>query len=231
MLRFLAEDGSRSKKVDQMKLRALGMIVWASVLCRFSIAGAAQITYVFDGTASGSLGAQNFSNVDLSATAVTDTADVPANGEEINFPAMPFTIDIGGVGPTTVSTGLLGEFHNTLFDFVDFGWQSSTSLIAVVEINNPAFLTYGMTKSIGPITETGTDPFIGNWDDMATSAGDLTVTSWNDVSFTATCGRGWRPRGQRECGAASERRMVFAGRLADRGYCRRRRVVNTSPKR
>ncbi len=161
---------------------------------------------------------------------MTDTADVPANGEEINFPAMPFTIDIGGVGPTTVSTGLLGEFHNASFDFVDFGWQSSTSLIGVVEINNPAFLNYDMTKSIGPIAETGTDPFIGNWEDMATSAGDLTVTSWNDVSFTATVAGDGDHGGNGNVVPLPSAAWFSLMGLPIVVIAARRRVVNTSPK-
>jgi len=161
-----------------------------SAFVQFSVVGAETIKYVFDGTASGTLGSQTFSNVDLNESAVTDTASVPANGEQINFAPMPFTIDIGGVGSTTVSTGLLSLFHNASFQFVAAGWKTSSSEIDVIEINNPAFLTYDMTTSIGPITETGSDPFIGNWQNMSTSGGNLTVTSWDNVSFTATLGSG-----------------------------------------
>ena len=103
---------------------------------------------------------------------------------------MPFAIDIGGLASTTVSTGLLDEFHNGTNDFVLFGWDNSGALTGVVEVNSPAFTTYDMRTSIGPITETGSDPFVGNWLNMATSGGDLTVTSWNDVTFTATVSGG-----------------------------------------
>jgi hypothetical protein len=183
--------GSILKKADHMNFRVLRLILGASALCQFSVAGAKQITYVFDGTASGTLGGETFSNVDLSATGVTDTADVPPPGVEILFSPMQFTIDIAGIGPTNVATGLLGLYNFPSAQFVDFGWLApQDDQIGVVEINNPVFATYDMKTSIGPITETGADSFVGNWSGMSTPAGNLTVTSWNDVSFTATVAGG-----------------------------------------
>jgi hypothetical protein len=164
----------------------LGLILGASLLCQFSAVRAEQIKYVFDGTASGTLGSQSFSSVDLSATTVTDTAlAAEANGDFGN-PTIPFTIDIGGIGPTTLPNGVLGD-HS---DFAYFGWLTTETSAVVIEIHNPAFLGHNITTSIGPITETGADPYIGNWSNTPTSGGDLTVTSWNDVSFTATLGGG-----------------------------------------
>ena len=169
-----------------MKVGAILLCVASALLLPVSIGWAASITYVFSGTAAGTLGTQSFSSVNLSATATTDTSAVPPNGEEINFPPMPFTIDIGGIGTTNLSTGLLSLFHNASSQFVAFGFQNGSSLINVIEIHSTAFTTYDLTTSIGPITEAGTDPFISNWQNMPTSGGSLTVTSWDDVSFTAT---------------------------------------------
>jgi hypothetical protein len=89
-----------------------------------------------------------------------------------------------------------------------------------------------MTTSIGPITETGADPFIGNWRDMATSAGDLTVTSWNDVRFTATVAGG----GDGDSGGnGNVVPLPNAAWLSLIGLpivviAARRRIVNTPPK-
>jgi len=174
-----------------MKFHVLGLALAACALFPFSVASAESIKYVFDGTASGTLGSQTFSNVDLSASAVTDTADVPPYSEEILFPTMPFTINIAGVGSTNLATGLLGLYNFPSSQFMDFGWQAPPDdQIGVIEIQNTVFATYDLKTSIGPITETGTDPFIGNWENMSTSAGNLTVTSWDNVSFTATLGGG-----------------------------------------
>ena len=169
-----------------MNLRMLGLILGASLLCQFSAVRAEQIKYVFDGTASGTLGSQSFSSVDLSATTVTDTAlAAEANGTFGN-PTIPFTIDIGGVGPTTLPNGVLGDQA----DFVYFGWLTPETSAVVIEIDNPAFLHHDITTSIGPITDTVPDPFVSNWTNVPTSAGNLTVTSWDNVSFTATLGSG-----------------------------------------
>ncbi|MGD0137447.1 MAG: hypothetical protein ABSD28_01110 [Tepidisphaeraceae bacterium] len=174
-----------------MKLRALVLASGVTALVHFSVADAEAIKYVFDGTASGTLGSQTFSNVELSATAVTDTSDVPAYGEEILFPAMPFTINIAGIGSTSVSTGLLGLYNFPSEQFVAWGWVAPVNdQIAVIEIDNSVFATYDMKTSVGPITETGSDPFIGNWLNMSTSGGNLSVNSWDNVSFTATLGSG-----------------------------------------
>ena len=126
-----------------------------------------------------------------SPTAVTDTADVTI-GEEINFPDMPFTrFDIGGVGPTTVSTGLFGEFHNASFVFVAFGWQSvdiphrgyrdpqsGIFDLDIDHINRPDHRDGMLIRS----SAIGT-----TW---PRRRGILAVTSWNDASFTATLARG-----------------------------------------
>lgn len=169
-----------------MKLQMLGLILGVSALCQVSVVGAEQIKYVFDGTGSGTLGAQTFSNVDLSATTVTDTAlAAEANGDFGN-PTIPFTIDIGGVGLTTLPNGVLSAEA----DFVYFGYLTPEVSAGFIEIDNPAFLHYDITTSIGPITDTVANPGIGNWTNVPTSAGDLTVTSWDNVSFTATLGGG-----------------------------------------
>lgn len=172
-----------------MKLLVLGLMVGASALCQFSVAGAEQIKYVFDGTGSGTLGAQTFSNVDLSATAVTDTADVPtAAGGGIDFNSVLFTINIGGVGSTNLSTGELDKNEST--QNLDFGWRTSLSSTSVIRLSDPTLVNYDLKTAIGPITETGIDPFAGNWLGMSTSAGDLSVSSWDNVTFTATLGAG-----------------------------------------
>jgi hypothetical protein len=125
----------------------------------------------------------------LSATAVTDTADVPAAvGGELDFNSVLFAIDIGGVGSTNLSTGELDKYEPD--QNLDFGWRTSLSSTSVIRLNDPRLVNYDLKTAIGPITETGADPFAGNWSGMSTSAGDLSVTSWDNVTFTATLGSG-----------------------------------------
>ena len=169
-----------------MKIRMLELILGVSALCQVSLVRAAQITYVFDGTASGTLGSQTFSNVDLSAIAVTTTTLAAEANGSFGTPTIPFTIAIGGIGSTTLPNGALGIQGG----FAYFGYLTTEVSAVVIEIDNPAFVGQSITTPIGPITETGADRFVGNWTDVPTSGGNLTVTSWDNVSFTSTLSGG-----------------------------------------
>jgi hypothetical protein len=170
-----------------MKLRVLGLILGVSALCQFSIAGAEQIKYVFNGTGSGTLGAQNFSDASLSVTASVDTADVPAPTEADNIidvsPSL-VTINIGGLGSTTISNGYV--FDNQAEEVGGFGATSGSDTI---QIPDPSFGTWNMKTAFGPVFA-ASDRSIADWTDMSTSQGDLAVTSFTDFTFTATLGGG-----------------------------------------
>jgi hypothetical protein len=167
-----------------MKCRVLGLILGASALCQFSVAGAEQIKFVFDGTASGTIGANTFSNAELSVTAVGDTASIPAPDSVgvIRFDT-PVTIGIHGVGSTTIATGAqIGCVPAE--NFVYFGVGPSD-----IQVFDSSFSTYLFKTSIGPISE-ATDPSTVDWTDMSTPLGDLAVNSYTDLTFTATLGGG-----------------------------------------
>jgi hypothetical protein len=170
-----------------MSLRILALILGVSALCQFSIAGAEQITFVFDGTASGVLGAQNFSNADLSVTAVEDTAEVPGPTAPfgiISFTPDLVTIDISTVGTTTVPNAYVFDTQSS--GAAGFGVTSGSDSI---QIYDPSLATYDMKSPIGPIFEAA-DPSVSDWTDMPTSMGDLTVNSYTNLTFTATLGGG-----------------------------------------
>jgi len=170
-----------------MKLSLLALVLGVSALVPFSVAGAEQITYVFDGTASGTLGAQPFTGASLSVTAVVNTTDVPApTGADDIIEVLPslVTIDIGGLGSTTISNGYV--FDNQAEAVGGFGATSGSDTI---QIPDASFGTWNMKTAFGPVFASS-DRSISDWTDMPTSEGDLAVNSYTDLTFTATLGSG-----------------------------------------
>lgn len=163
-----------------MKCRNVAAGAIAVAFLHISTASAAQIKYVFDGTASGTVGGTSFSDVDLSVTAVGNPADVPAPDSVgvIRFNT-PVTIDIGGVGSTVIATGAqIGAFPSE--QFVYFGVGPSD-----IQVFDSSIATYLFKTSIGPIFD-ATDPSTVDWVNMSTPLGDLTVSSYTSLTFTAT---------------------------------------------
>jgi len=172
-----------------LKFTTVVFIVASVVFLQMSIAAAGPITYLFDGTASGTLGGQTFSDASLRVTAVADTANVPAPvGAEstISFNPASVAIDISAVGTMAVSNAYV--FDAQALTGVGFGVVSDD-----IQIHDPSFATYNMKSAIGPIFEAA-DPSTADWTNMPTSIGDLTVTSFTNVTFTATLG-GSNPSG------------------------------------
>jgi hypothetical protein len=170
-----------------MKITSIFLTVAGAAFLQISIAAAGPIKFVFDGTASGTLGAQTFSNADLSVTAVGDTAVIPApdSGGVIRFDT-PVTIDVAGVGSTTIATGgQVGCFPSQ--DFVYFGVGP-----ADIQVFDNSFATFNFKTAIGPIFE-ATDPSTVDWTNMSTPLGALTVNSYTNLTFTATLGGSGNP--------------------------------------
>jgi hypothetical protein len=163
-----------------MKLRTLAISVLGATFLPFSIAAAAQITYAFTGTATGTIAGKSFSNVSFSVTAVADTADVPApTAGVISFTPTSVTINNSASSqPVTVPSGYI--FDNQNLNSVGFGEGQDD-----ITFSDPSFATYNLKTSTGPFFE-ASDPSISDWVNMPTSKGDLTVTSLTNLSFSAT---------------------------------------------
>jgi hypothetical protein len=161
------------------------LLAFASLaLLRMSMAAAGPITFVFDGTATGTLGAQTFSDADLSVTALGDTANIPAPDSVgvIRFNT-PVTIKVAGLGSTTIASG--GQVGCVPADqFVYFGVGPSD-----IQVFDSSFATYLFKTAIGPVFE-ATDPSTVDWMNMSTPQGNLTVSSYTDLTFTATVSGG-----------------------------------------
>ena len=164
-----------------MKFTTLAISVLGAALLPLSIAAAGPITYVFSGTATGSISGKSFSGVSFTVTAVADTANVPApTAGDITFTPTTITINDSASQSVTVPNGYV--FDNQNFQKVGFGLGQDD-----IQFHDPSFATYNMKTSTGPFFE-ASDPSIADWTNMPTSKGNLTVTSLTNLSFTATLG-------------------------------------------
>jgi hypothetical protein len=170
-----------------MKLSVLALVLGVSAFVQFSVSGAETITYVFDGTASGTLGSHSYTNADLTVTAVENTTDVPAPiGADniIDVDPSLVTIKISGLAPTTISNGYI--FDNQALQSGGFGATSGSDTI---QIPDPSFGSWNMKTAFGPVFA-ASDRSIADWTDMPTSQGALAVNSYTNFTFTATLGSG-----------------------------------------
>jgi hypothetical protein len=163
-----------------MKFAAFAISMLGAALLPLSVAGAAQISYVFSGTATGTISGNSFSDVTFSVTAVVDTASVPAPTAGL-ITVTPGTVTVNNsASAQSVTVANTFLFDNQNLQEVGFG-EGSDDIV----FNDPSFGTYNLKTSTGPFFE-ASDPSIANWVNMPTSRGNLTVTSLTDLTFTAT---------------------------------------------
>jgi hypothetical protein len=116
------------------------------------VATAEPITYIETGIGSGSLGALGFVDVPFTITLVGDTTNVlTASPGILANPVGTATVSIDGGAPVTF-TEQLAAFDSQGDQAAGIG--SAPQMIPVLGIIDSAFGTYGLTTSIGPITNT-----------------------------------------------------------------------------
>jgi len=150
------------------------------------------ITYVFTGTASGTLNSSPFSNKLLTVTATGDTNNVTFDSETGTYRngTLKTTITIAGIGTMNVTPS---EGNNDyVFDRqpdnkIGYGVMGITNCCDIIQLVNTAYQTYALKTSIGPLPSTS-DPSTGDWVNVPTSMGPLTVSSYTGNTFTATAG-------------------------------------------
>ncbi len=148
-------------------------------------ANADSVTYFFTGTASGTLNGVGFSSALLTVTAAGDTTNVTNTPGIFQIDAFSSVqIFVSGFGTMDV-LGTSYVFDNTTNGVAGFGNMNLVHCCDVIQVYDPAFLVYDLKSSIGPIGN-AVDPSTGDWINMGTSLGSLTVTSYTDYSFTAT---------------------------------------------
>ncbi len=153
-------------------------------------------TYTFTGTMSGTIGSAPFSNASFTVTASGPISAVVtfSEGYELFFAPGSMSFTISGIGSGTF-TGLDDTyvFDNTTQGLAGFGDQSDPVYCCdLLDINqgvigSTAFSTYNLQSSLGPLGLWPSGSSV-DWDQVPTSLGAFTVTSYDNVSFQATVG-------------------------------------------
>lgn len=150
------------------------------------------ITYSFAGMASGSVGSQVFTNATVSATGTADTNSIVNAGvfpfNEIDFAAGSETLTISGIGSGTFAN-LLYVVDNYGSGVLLLGGLFPTGNADIIELTNSdlgsnVFSNYFLNTSIGPIGP-APDEAVAAWQDIPTSLGDVSLSSYTNVTFQA----------------------------------------------
>ncbi|HEX4179367.1 MAG TPA: PEPxxWA-CTERM sorting domain-containing protein [Caulobacteraceae bacterium] len=168
----------------------IALLAAVAMLSAGQAAHAATITYIFTGTASGSLGATPFTDASFTVTEIGDTtAIIPPGGPGGEFfaPITDATFTVDGSSGSLSGMGLTNTVvlnPSSSFPAIVFGQGNSLGGVAEGLIN-PAFETYGLAGPF-PLTS-GTPSFIPQV--YVTSAGaSLEFDSASSVSFQAIGG-------------------------------------------
>lgn len=165
-----------------MRLRTIGFCA----LFAAGLAGAATITYTFQGTASGTAGLTAFTNEPFTVTLTTDTNDINTPsccGVDLSTP--------GGIAGTvyidTIGTAALADtqavFVNPTEETIGIWHYNEPDWLDIV---TSAALTYNLQTSIGPITPStafGNVQMGGHY--LQSYLGNLAFTSVSGVTFSA----------------------------------------------
>jgi len=148
-------------------------------------ARAVPITYIFAGVAAGTLGGTSFSGI-LTLTATGDTTDVTLSGSTYRNDNVATVIDIPGLGSVSV-TGPDYMFDNQGATKIGYGVTGIPNCCDIIQQVDPIFATYDLTtaQSLLPF---GPDLSVGDWVDVPTSGGLLTLTRFDFNTFEAVLG-------------------------------------------
>ncbi len=166
-----------------MRLKTWGGVAGlAAMLFVAPAAHAAPITFSFSGLSSGSLNGIPFSDAAFTIVSEGDTSARYFFGGDPLIPMIDSsvaTIDLSGLGTMTF-TEATRVFNNRSVVILGFNSFLNADLL---DVSNPAFATYDLTSSIGPIFAASAfvDQFVG----VSTSSGPLTLSTATSVLFAA----------------------------------------------
>jgi hypothetical protein len=175
--------GVQMKKGDDMRTSRLIAIAVLPLFGLMANAKASPITYTESATVSGSLNGVSFTNELLTLTGTGDTANVVTNGNPYNV-LTTATFTLAGSGSGTFTVGL-DVFDNPSALSGTAGFQRATQSSDLLDTVNAAFVSYGLTTSIGPITGS---PLFNPGLSFSTTAGPLILDSASAAAFTANAG-------------------------------------------
>ncbi len=165
------------------------------LFCSLLLVGLAQpgsaqtLKYVFTGTASGTVGNTSFTNAPLTVSTIGDTSTVMFTfAYFLNVPPGGASFSIGGVGSGTFNNGTYVFDNQNLTAFggsVGFGGAGGVGDIIQIhdmDFGSTVFASYDLKSAIGPLGFV-TDPSVADWVNLPTSLGNMTITSYTNVSF------------------------------------------------
>jgi hypothetical protein len=156
----------------------------AASLAMATAADAAAVFYTISGQASGSLGGQAFSDAAFEILLTGDTATLLdfGFGAPAITPLSSVTVRIAGFGDASLTEATrfgINRNVNIFFLARDFGGFGGDLFdFHVTDAQETAFV---FTGAYGPVG--GTDPFVDQFDDVATSQGALTLEAASGVTF------------------------------------------------
>lgn len=143
----------------------------------------APISYIFKGTATGTLNGTPFSTAAMIITAQGDTANVFTESDGRFFNVMLATsITITGVGSGTIDSEYV--FDNPTGQKVGFGVTTIPNCCDIIQQVNGVYGSYDLKSAIGPIAAPA-NLSLADWVDVPTSLGLMTVTDMSENSFQA----------------------------------------------
>ena len=173
-----------------MSIRHIAFAAVAMLLLTVS-GQASSVTYIETITASGSLGGTSFSNALVTITAIADTKNVmgvPLFPKVLAVDDDSAAIQIAGLGTATFTDNGTHVFVSQATPFSTGAVGIAAGTIAnpeadILDIANPAFGTYDLTTSIGPVSGDASGGGGGAFS-FATSSGPLFFDSFFGTTGT-----------------------------------------------
>ena len=163
-----------------MRVRMVAVAVAGFLLG--GVAFAVPITYSFQGTGSGTIGATPFSGASFTITVTADTDGITAYAPGILYnPAITSTILIAGVGTATFTDAkqvLVAQPVSAV------GFEQSGGF-NLLDVHNSIFATYDLASPIAPAFDPAPTP-VDQFSNIPTTLGALTFTSYQNTTFTTS---------------------------------------------
>jgi hypothetical protein len=162
---------------------ALTAILWAISLC-VQAQAQTNIIYTFSGTASGSLGATQFTDAVFKIRVLADTnavvPDLSQPGYTIfEVPALSSSVEVAGVGVAAFTTDKR-VFVNTTAGVVGFSLPGIAG--DLLDLVRPAFAAYNLEGAFRPLFVAGPNDGFGG---EPSTLGTVTLSPIRDVTFAA----------------------------------------------
>jgi len=151
MTRFLSK---------QVFMRGAKLFVLTLVVAAYAAsASATSITYVFTGSADGTLMQGEFgtpfTGALMTVTATGNTDDVTFSSGTYTDSIVTTTITIQGIGTMTVTPGTGSHdyvFDNQTDQKIGYGVTGILNCCDIIQLVNPAYASYNLQSSIGPLS-------------------------------------------------------------------------------